>query len=106
MKVCKHTTVERIDAPTWDIIKDQIEEGLEKIAIDRRAAIEIGVPKETIDEHISKCGEITFRKFERMSNLEMKLFLLAKIADAVDNPDILRELLDDESEEEDGEEDN
>lgn len=93
MKVFKHTTVENVKAPTWDMIKDQIDEGLEKIAIDRRAAIELGVPTKDIDEYIAKCGETTFRKFENMSNIQMHGYLLAKIISEVDDPEMLKEIL-------------
>ena len=93
MKIKSFTTVEKIESPTWDYIKDQISQGLEKIAIDRRAAIEIGVPLETIDTFISSCGDITFRRFEKMSWIEMRTYLLGKLIEHVDDPELLEELL-------------
>ena len=95
MKIRKMTTIEKIEKPTWDIVKDQLAEGLEKIAIDRRAAIEIGVPVEEIDSYISIVGDTTFKRFEKMSALEMHAYLLGKIIGEIDDPRELRELLED-----------
>lgn len=93
MKLRKMTTIEKIEEPTWDIIKDQLAEGLEKIAIDRRAAIEIGVPVEEIDSYISIVGDTTFKRFEKMSALEMHAYLLGKVIGEIDDPDELREFI-------------
>lgn len=93
MKVFKHTTVENVEPLTWDMIKDRIDKGLEKIAVDRRVAIELGVPTEDIDEYIAKCSEITFRKFENMSDIQMCGYLLVKIISKFDDPEMLEELL-------------
>ena len=93
MKIRKTTTIENIKEPTWDIIKDQLAEGLEKIAIDRRAAIELGVPVEEIDSYISTIGDTTFRRLEKMSAPEMHAYLLGKIIGEIDDPEELREFL-------------
>ena len=97
MKITKVTTIER-DEPTWDLIKEQLTEGLEKIAIDRRAAIEIGIPVKEIDEYISINGESIFRKIENMSSVQMKTFLLSKIIGEITDPEELVRFLEDVTE--------
>lgn len=97
MKIRKVTTIES-EKPTWDIIKDQLSEGLEKIAIDRRAAIELGVPTKEIDTYISTIGEATFRRFEKMSAPEMHAFLLGRIISEIDDPEELERFFEEEME--------
>lgn len=94
MKITKVTTIER-DEPTWDLIKEQLTEGLEKIAIDRRTAIEIGIPVKEVDEYISINGESIFRKLENMSSVQMKTFLLSKIIGEITDPEELEKFLED-----------
>ena len=65
--------------PTWEDIKEPIAEAIEHIAVLRREALTINVPKETIDEFIASRAKEDFYKFEEMSEERLVIFMIGDI---------------------------
>ena len=60
-------------------IRPAMREHLERVAIDKRAAIECGIPEEEVDEYIVTTSRKLFDRFMSMTSKEMSDFMMGEI---------------------------
>lgn len=60
-------------------IRPAMREHLELVAIDKRSAIECGIPEEEVDEYIVTTSRKLFNRFMSMTTKEMSDFMMGEI---------------------------
>ena len=63
----------------WSDFMEMINEIIEGLAVNRKGAIDMGIPKEKIDEYIANEAERQFAKVESMNAEEFIAFMTGRI---------------------------
>ena len=64
---------------TWSDSSNAMREIIEALAINRKGAIDLGTPKEKVDEFIYEEAKRQFEKFEAMSKTDMMMYMIGRI---------------------------
>ena len=64
---------------TWSDSSNVMREIIEALAINRKGAIDLGTPKEKVDEFIYEEAKRQFEKFEAMSKTDMMMYMIGRI---------------------------
>ena len=64
---------------TWSDSSNAMREIIEALAVNRKGAIDLGTPKEKVDEFIYEEAKRQFEKFEAMSKMDMILYMMGRI---------------------------
>ena len=64
---------------TWSDLSNAMREIIEALAVNRKGAIDLGTPKEKVDEFIYEEAKRQFEKFEAMSKTDMMIYMIGRI---------------------------